>query len=154
MNISIIQIITGMLAPGLMISACGLLLLGMNSRYSLVINRIRELDKEKRMLSANENRAKLTEQEHMRLHSVIKQIIMLHFRLKLVRNAVVSYSIAVALFITSSIFIGLHFIYNADLVSDIIVFFFLTGMLCVMVGVILAATETMKGYEIVKIELD
>ncbi len=37
-----------MLAPGLMISACGLLLLGMNNKYSLVVNRIRLLNEERR----------------------------------------------------------------------------------------------------------
>jgi hypothetical protein len=153
MNAPIVQIITGMLAPGLMISACGLLLLGMNNKYSMIINRIRDLDKEKRTMSLSETRAKLTEQEHMRLHSVIKQIIKLNFRLKLVRNAVVCYSIAVGLFIISSFFIGLHFIYNTDLISDVIVAFFLLGMLSVLFGIIQAAMETMKGYEIVKIEL-
>ena len=154
MDISIIQVITGMLAPGLMISACGLLLLGMNNRYSLIINRIRDLDKEKRTLSSTEIRAKLNDQDHRRLHSVIKQLLMLHFRLKLVRNTVVSYSIAVALFIIASFFIGLHFVFNTDLISEIIIVFFLLGMMSVLIGIILTAFETMKGYEIVKIELD
>lgn len=45
--ISIVEVIQLMLAPGLMISACGLLLLGMNNKYSLVVNRIRLLNEEK-----------------------------------------------------------------------------------------------------------
>ena len=45
---SIVQIIQLMLAPGLMISACGLLLLGMNNKYSLIVNRIRLLNEERR----------------------------------------------------------------------------------------------------------
>lgn len=143
-----------MLAPGIMISACGLLLLGMNNKYSLVINRIRDLDKEKRYMSSSEERPKLTESEHMRLHSVIKQIILLHYRLKLVRNAVVSYSIAVALFIIDTFFIGFHFVYSAEWVSYIIIFFFLCGMLSVLIGVIHAAIESLRGYMIVNIELD
>ncbi|MBK6682755.1 MAG: DUF2721 domain-containing protein [Ignavibacteriales bacterium] len=35
------SLIQAMLAPGIMISACGLLILGMNNKYSLVVNRIR-----------------------------------------------------------------------------------------------------------------
>ncbi len=50
MDIPIVQLIQGMLAPGLMISACGLLLLGMNNKYSLVVNRIRLLNEEKRKI--------------------------------------------------------------------------------------------------------
>ncbi|MBK8662785.1 MAG: DUF2721 domain-containing protein [Ignavibacteriales bacterium] len=40
-------LIQAMLAPGIMISACGLLILGMNNKYSLVVNRIRTLNEEK-----------------------------------------------------------------------------------------------------------
>ena len=50
MEVPIVQLIQGMLAPGLMISACGLLLLGMNNKYSLVVNRIRLLNEEKRKI--------------------------------------------------------------------------------------------------------
>ncbi|MBK8662836.1 MAG: DUF2721 domain-containing protein [Ignavibacteriales bacterium] len=42
------SLIQAMLAPGIMISACGLLILGMNNKYSLVVNRIRTLNEEKR----------------------------------------------------------------------------------------------------------
>ncbi|MBK7267803.1 MAG: DUF2721 domain-containing protein [Ignavibacteriales bacterium] len=41
------SLIQAMLAPGIMISACGLLILGMNNKYSLVVNRIRTLNEEK-----------------------------------------------------------------------------------------------------------
>jgi len=47
---NIVEVIQLMLAPGLMISACGLLLLGINNKYSIVINRIKVLNKEKRKL--------------------------------------------------------------------------------------------------------
>jgi hypothetical protein len=153
MEITVTHIITEMLAPGLMISACGLLLLGMNNKYSLIINRIRVLDEEKRKMSMVENRPKLNEQEHMRLHSVIKQLLMLHYRIKLVRNAVVSYSIAVALFILSSFFIGLHFVYDRDYISNIIITSFLLGMFCILSGILYAAFETIRGYQIVEVEM-
>ena len=47
---NIVEVIQLMLAPGLMISACGLLLLGVNNKYSLVVNRIRLLNDEKRKI--------------------------------------------------------------------------------------------------------
>ena len=55
MESPIVQLIQGMLAPGLMISGCGLLLLGMNNKYSLVVNRIRLLNEEKRKIFHQES---------------------------------------------------------------------------------------------------
>ena len=47
-ELTLIQLIQFMLAPAVMISACGLLLLGINNKYSLVVNRIRLLNEERR----------------------------------------------------------------------------------------------------------
>ena len=49
-KISIIEVIQLMLAPGIMISACGLLILGINNKYSMVVNRIRLLNEERRRI--------------------------------------------------------------------------------------------------------
>ena len=45
-GISVIQIIQLILAPAVMINACGLLLLATSSKYSSVLNRIRLLNDE------------------------------------------------------------------------------------------------------------
>ena len=49
-NIEITKFISDMLAPAVMLSACGLFLLGLQNKYSNIINRIRELNEEKREL--------------------------------------------------------------------------------------------------------
>lgn len=54
----IVEIIKLMLAPGLMISACGTLLLGMHGKYGMVASRLRLLNEERRKLI---NRHKLSE---------------------------------------------------------------------------------------------
>jgi hypothetical protein len=89
MGLPIVQLIQGMLAPGLMISACGLLLLGMNNKYSLVVNRIRLLNEEKRKIF---HKAGIDEMESSRLSNIELQISHLIGRISLVRNAVFSYS--------------------------------------------------------------
>jgi len=48
LEFSIVNLIQSMLAPGVMINASGLLLLGMNNKYSAVVSRIRLLNEEKR----------------------------------------------------------------------------------------------------------
>lgn len=150
MDTPIVHLIQGMLAPGLMISACGLLLLGMNNKYSLVVNRIRLLNEEKRKVFHQDQ---IDENDSNRLSNIELQISHLIERISLVRNAVFSYSLAVALFIVSSVLIGLT-INSSTLAFDwLIVAFFYAGMLAVFVGVVFAAIEVWKGYRIVKIEI-
>jgi len=153
MDFSIVNIIQAMLAPGLMISACGLLLLGINNKYSLVVNRIRQLTDEKRKLTKYPRIEPLHPDEQNRLDNITLQIDMFAFRVTLVKNAVFSYSIAVAFFILSSLMIGLKYQVAAEWVSDLAVILFLTGMLTVFIGVLFAAREIRKGHQIVKIEI-
>ena len=150
MKTSIIQLIQGMLAPGVMISACGLLLLGMNNKYSLVVNRIRLLNEEKRKIFSHKNKK---EEESNRLSNIELQISHLIQRISLVRNAVFGYSIAIALFIVSSVLIGITINSKSAAFDWLIVSFFYAGMFAVFVGIIFAAIEVWKGYRIVKIEI-
>jgi Protein of unknown function (DUF2721) len=151
---SIVEIIQLMLAPGIMISACGLLLLGMNNKYSLVVNRIRLLNEERRKaihkISDDKN---FNYQETQRLESISMQISSLVYRVKLVRNAVLSYTTAVALFVLTSLSIGFGFLLDINKINSFITILFLLGMVSVLCGVIFAAYETYKGYEIVNFEV-
>jgi hypothetical protein len=152
-EISIVQVIQLMLAPGLMISACGLLLLGMNNKYSLVVNRIRLLNEEKRKFFSKAGEKDLQYEENVRLESLSMQLNGLAFRVKLIRNAVLSYTIAVAFFVLTSLSIGFQFIFEAGKIDFLITALFLAGMILVLIGVIYAAYETKKGYDIIHIEV-
>lgn len=148
MQNTIVEIIQAMLVPGLMVSACGLLLLGMNNKYSMIVNRIRLLNQEDRSISPEKN------SEGQNRHVNIElQLSKLFYRLKLVRNAVFFYSVAIASFIVSSLFIGLKFLLDSGSIEVLIVIFFLLGMLFVLCGIILAANEVLRGYQIIKIEI-
>jgi hypothetical protein len=150
---SSVEIIQSMLAPGIMISACGLLLLGMNSKYSLVVTRIRALDEEKRKLKLLADVNKITKDQEKRLNSISTQIGKFSYRIRMVRNAVIYYSIAVAFFILTCLTIGLHFIIkNIDL-TGIVLLLFLVGMLSVFAGIMFACREVLKGYQIALIEI-
>jgi hypothetical protein len=151
---SIVQIIQLMLAPGLMISACGLLLLGMNNKYSLVVNRIRLLNEERRRSLKKLDDKELTLQENVRFESINKQLERLTYRVKLVRNAVLAYTIAVALFVLTSLLIGFGYLLDITRLNSFITILFLFGMISVLFGVIFAAYETYRGYEIVRYEVE
>ena len=80
MELLIASVIQAMLAPGIMISACGLLLLGMNNKYSLVVSRIRALADEKRKLITPPKHGNLNAVEENRLNNINLEIELFAFR--------------------------------------------------------------------------
>jgi hypothetical protein len=140
-----------MLAPGLMISACGLLLLGMNNKYSLVVNRIRLLNEERRKFRYEKKQDKNIKRHHK---SIDVQIEKLSRRISLIRNAVFSYSLAVAFFILASLMIGINRFNDSVSLNWLVIATFLIGMLFVFSGILFAAIEVWRGYQIVRIEIE
>ncbi|MFA6978327.1 MAG: DUF2721 domain-containing protein [Ignavibacteriaceae bacterium] len=151
-SIAVVEVIQAMLAPGLMISACGLLLLSMNNKYSLVVNRIRLLGEERRKFSIKASEKEFLYQEEVRLKSISIQLDKLKYRVKMVRNAVFSYSLAVALFVITSMQIGASFILKSSNFETLVIVSFSIGMFLVLIGICFAAIETIKGYEIISYE--
>ena len=133
-----------MLAPGIMISACGLLLLGMNNKYSLVVNRIRALNIEFRGLQ---------NEDIERQESILKQLPLLIQRMRIIRNAVWLYTIAIAFFIFSILSIGLFLLIQQTSIMNYISFgLFILALISLLIGVINAAKEVRLGYDILSIE--
>lgn len=149
-----VQVIQLMLAPAIMISACGLLLLGINNKYSIIVNRIRLLNEEKRNLLLKVGEQPPSTEINVRFESITKQLLHLSERIKIVRNAVLSYVIAVALFVSTSLLIGISSFLSIEKLNFIIIGTFLGGMISVFVGAVFAGIEIKKGYEIVIYEID
>jgi hypothetical protein len=148
------RIIELMLAPAIMISACGLLLLGINNKYSIVVNRIRLLNQESRSIRKKIGSKEYSSDEDIRLEVIAKQIPRLMYRLKLVRNAVISYALAVALFVITSLLLGITYLTEVPGFNSIIMTAFLLGMVSVLVGIVFMGRETFKGYAIVEFEVE
>lgn len=145
------DIIQTMLAPGLMISACGLLLLGMSNKYSVVLNRIRVLDEEKRIhLHDAPGRQ---EDDDPRLSCVLEQLSELRTRAQFERDAIVCYSASVAFFVLTSIFIGLSVLGGIEALGLLTIASFLVGMLLVLAGVLFVGWEAVKGYRIICLDM-
>ncbi len=150
MNHNVVQIFQAMLAPGIMILACGLLLLAMNNKYTLIVNRIRLLKEEKRKMF---DKQEVTEAKSNRISNIELQISHLIHRISMVRNAVFSYSGAIALFVVSCILIGLKTNVEISSLYWIILGFFYAGLLAIITGIVFSAIEVWKGYRIVRIEI-
>ncbi|MCX6151211.1 MAG: DUF2721 domain-containing protein [Ignavibacteriales bacterium] len=152
-SMTVTQVIQLLIAPAVMINACGLLLLGINNKYSLVVNRVRLLNEEKRKMVHKVGEKNFTYEENVRLESITRQLKDLVYRVKLVRNSVLCYTSAVALFVLTSLLTGFNFFVDAINLKMEIIGVFLAGMIMVLVGICFAFLETKKGYDIILYEV-
>jgi hypothetical protein len=149
-----IQAIQSMLAPALGISAVGLLLLGLNNRYSIIINRIRLLNEERRKyLRLLQQHDHLEYGDNIRFMSISKQSTELLVRSRLVRNAILSLQAAIAMFVLASVTIGVNMFVTAGTMKVIPLWIFVAAMVSVFVGVLYAAREVYRSYKIVLLEV-
>ncbi len=147
MEINYIALIQSMLSPGIMISACGLLLLGMNNKYSLIVNRIRTLTAEMRTLEFGHS-------AEDRIDCIHRQLPLLNNRMKLVENAVWLYTVGIALFILAIFTIGISQLSDGGLAIQFSFLFFVLGLVVVLIGIFFAAREVRLGYHIVQLEIN
>jgi lipopolysaccharide export LptBFGC system permease protein LptF len=150
-----LQAIQAILAPALGISAVGLLLLGLNTRYSNIINRIRLLNDERRrytrMISDNKELSYTDKTRHMSIRSQTDRLLV---RTKLVRNAILSLQLAVGLFVVTSVMIGMNFFFPMSSPNSVTLLVFIAGMICVLAAVANAALEVLRSYKIVLIDVN
>jgi hypothetical protein len=143
-----------MLAPAVMISACGLLLLGINNKYSAITNRMRLMTEERRRYLFKIKEGKeLDYLETTRLQSVIKQLGELLVSARRVRNVITSYVIGLFLFILTSLIIGLDIFLNIKITETLALFTFIAGMIVVGNGLLFLLMETLKGFKIIEVEV-
>ena len=152
-SLTVIQAIQLMLAPAVMINGCGLLLLSISNKFSSVVNRVRLLNEEKRKLFARASEPNFGAQENQRLESIARQLDRLLRRAWMVRNSLMCYSIAVALFVLTSLLIGFDYFVLVFQLKSVIIASFMAGLVIFFCGVIFAAFDTLKGYEIVKYDV-
>ncbi len=133
-----LEFIHSMVAPAVAVSACGLLLLSMNNKYSLVVNRIRLLNQEYRSGQCDENRKQC----------IKRQIPLLRRRMLLIKNAVWFYTLSVILAVVSMIEIAVELLSGKNLFYLVIPTFVL-AVLCILIGSVFAARETSLGFSIV-----
>ena len=152
--VTAIQAIQAILAPALGISAVGLLLLALMNRYSTIVNRIRLLNDEKRRFARHlAEKGDLSFTDNNRCMSIRKQTEELLVRSGLVRNAVLSMQTAVAMFVLSSIAIGLNLFVSSDAFRILPLIVFIIGMTGILVGVVFAGIEVHRSFKIVLLEV-
>jgi hypothetical protein len=147
------QIIQAILAPVLMISACGLLLLGLNNRYTSVVNRIRLLNDEKRRKLASPDEIDRDYVDMLRFESVMRQIPSLLQRANYLRRALFFLWITVGCALLSSVSL------STDLLIDVhgavvAVAIFVFGIASAVVGVVFALLDIAVAYRVLTFEIE
>ena len=145
-----VQFISGLLAPAIMISSCGLILLGLQNKYSNIIDRIRELNEERRRLGLMES---LDPNQERRMRSLTAQIEKLLVRARLDRNGILSLYLAILSFILTSLLIAPAYFGSFALIT-LSIMTFVAGIGLVLIGVIYVALEVINSYKVVKYEVE
>jgi hypothetical protein len=144
MDPSIPQVIVQMVSPAVMVSACGLMLLGLGNKYARVVDRIRNFAAEVRTL--RKLGASATEADRHRLQILEVQMPDLFRRGKLLRNSVLHFYLAIAAFVVCSFLIPLT-------KSGVPLLLFCIGMACVLIAVVLAWRETLVSFRLINLEV-
>ncbi len=148
-----IQAIQAILAPAVGISAVGLLLLGLSNRYSAIISRIRQLNDERRRFSRQlADQQELGYTDNARFMNIRKQTEELLTRSRTVRNAILAMQAAIALFILTSVGIGLSLVLGREFDAVVPLVIFLVGMLAVFVGITYSGLDVYRSFRVVLME--
>lgn len=137
-----ISFINASLAPAVLVTGVGLLLAGLQSKYSTLVGVIRQLNAERRGKDANS-------QAGVRIN---KQIDSLMQRACLVRNAIFCFYTTVVFLVFSSIALGIGVL--TSLVSSVVVFVvFGISLAFLFIGLGYATREAILSYRIVQLEI-
>ncbi|MBI5646727.1 MAG: DUF2721 domain-containing protein [Ignavibacteriae bacterium] len=145
------QTIQAILAPALMISACGLLLLGLNNRYSTVVGRIRVLNDEKRRKLADPEAIDREYVDAMRFESLMRQIPSLQMRAKHLRHALISLWSGVFCYLLTSLCLGLSLFLHLP-IAVFSVWIFMVGIGSAALGVMYAMFDIVLAHRVLQLE--
>lgn len=132
---SSLQVLTAMITPAVLISACGTLIFSTSTRLSRVVDRVRSLASQLQNQQPGEGERELVQQNQMleQLSSVARRVVLL-------RSAMTCFYIATGLFVATSIAVGVITI--AGLAYGWVAFVLaLLGAAVLLVGSILLISE-------------
>jgi hypothetical protein len=147
------QTIQAILTPALMISACGLLLLGLNNRYAVVVSRIRLLNDEKRRKLADPEAIDREYVDALRFESLLQQIPALMVRANYLRRSLMFLWVGVCAYLLSSIMLGSGLFLGLN-VASAAVWVFMVGLVSAIVGVAFALLDITLAYRVLKLEVE
>jgi hypothetical protein len=149
MNITnAVQTIQAILAPAVLISACGLLLLSMQNKYGRINDRIRALLRERLELLAHTDKPFA----QIRLDAIDHQLPDLLRRNRIQHDAVLALFWGVLLFVLDLFALGLGFFVLPTLGGGLALVCFFAGLALMLYAMLLAAREIRISHRAVTLE--
>ncbi|HXV19015.1 MAG TPA: DUF2721 domain-containing protein [Candidatus Omnitrophota bacterium] len=144
----LVQNIQYVLAPAVMISSCGLLLLGFQNKFSNLAGRFRLLNHEKRLLLMKGLREA---PEEARLKNLIQQVDQLSRRSRFVKDSILLAYFGIICFAGSSALIFLNVFASYELMGWVMGVFG-AGLISILASAILMMYETHLLYRVIQLE--
>ena len=140
------------LAPVVMVTACGVLLNGMLAHYAAINDRIRALVAERLGLALVTPTESHTALARERLNEIDHQVPTLIHRHRQVHHAILLVNTAIVILVSSMFIIGAAALTDSDTSGTIALFVFLAGTAAVMVGAGFMAIEARSSHASVAYE--
>jgi hypothetical protein len=140
------------LAPVVMVSACGILLTGMLGHYGTINDRIRKLTAERLELSQLRPAEGHEALARERLTEIDHQVPMLIGRHRQVHHAILLANTAVAILVVSMFIIAAAALSNSSAAGTVALFVFLAGTATVMSSAVFMALEVRSSHQAVSYE--
>jgi hypothetical protein len=134
------QILAAMITPAVLISACGTLVFSTANRLSRVVDRVRSLADQVERMGLTTGGSGSTAKKEL----FLDQLSRLSRRVLLLRSALSSFYVAIGLFVSTSIAVGVVSITHVDL-SWVPVVLGLLGSLVLLYGTVLLISEARQA---------
>jgi hypothetical protein len=157
---SIIQTIQLIIAPAVMVTACAILLAGIQSRYATVNDRLRLLARERLELFRRDDDSRLAPPAPAnayaveRLTEIDAQVPVLLRRHRVIRDSLVLIYLAVAIFLLCMLTIAAAAALQPPLFAAIALGLFLLATASLLAGVVLTTAEVWLSHQAIQYEVD
>lgn len=130
------------ISPAIMISAIGLILLSMTNRIGRVVDRVRQLTRERRTLPQDDQRR------------IDQQLVVLARRGKLLRRAVILLTLSLLSIATMMLCMQLASLLPVAMEGELILLLFFLGIGCLIISLILFVQDLTLGLDAMQFEMD
>lgn len=146
-----LTVLTGMIAPAVLISACGPLLLSTTIRFGRIVDRARALSERLEKLIHGTSGEEHVEEK---IEIYYDQLARLAKRAKMLQRGIMSVYLALGSFIASSVAIGVMAFAGLKGADWVPVVIGIVGTLCLLYGSLVLILESRRGLDALTIEMD
>jgi hypothetical protein len=148
---TLVKTINLIIAPVVMITACGIMLNGLMIRYSWLSDRSRSVDQERLglvELNLIESPEKSDRLHH--LNHLLPDILKHHHQ---VHDVLVLIYLAIVCFVLDMLFIALAIANNSSWLNQLVIIIFLAGIAILLIGMVLIAHELRTSHHSIQLEV-